>query len=460
MPCMTRQEIDAFEPDALPGSALAAIDHARRAIEEAGCWNANQQMGRRWPIGCVALEITQRCNLDCTFCYLSENSEAVHDLPLEEVFRRIELIYRHYGADTDVQITGGDPTLRKRNELLSIVSRVRALGMRPTLMTNGIRATRALLEDLAAAGLVDVAFHVDTTQGIKGYASEVELNAIRQAYIDRVKGLPLSIFFTVTVYPGNFHEIPDLVRFFKANAGAVRTASFQLAADTGRGVHRERGAAITPDTVASQIELGAGTSINFRASLIGHPACNRYGMCLEANGRLFDAFDDAEFIGRIQSATARLALHRNDPKGVVKRFLWWLAGNPEYLFPALKWAGKKGWEMRRSLVAAKGRVRTISFVIHNFMDGCALERDRIEACIFKAMTADGPISMCMHNAKRDSFILQPVQICTPDGGKYWQPLTGDIVSTHEVRRCVPPEQHGLKRLKGRARQGSLIQRRA
>lgn len=28
-------------------------------------------------MGWVTLEITQRCNLDCTLCYLSENSEAV-----------------------------------------------------------------------------------------------------------------------------------------------------------------------------------------------------------------------------------------------------------------------------------------------------------------------------------------------------------------------------------------------
>lgn len=460
MPHLTRQEIDVFEPDAHPGPGLAALDQARRAIEGAGYWNANQQMGRRWPIGCVALEITQRCNLDCALCYLSENSEAVHDLPLEEVFRRIELIHRYYGRNTDVQITGGDPTLRKRGELLAIVRKVRSLEMRPTLMTNGIRATRTLLEDLAAAGLVDVSFHVDTTQQRKGYTSEVELNEIRQAYIDRARGLPLSVFFSTTLHQGNFHEIPDLVRFFKANIGVVRTASFQLAADTGRGVHGMRGPAITPRSVARKIEIGAGTSINFQASLIGHPACTRYGMCLEANGKLFDAFDDAEFIGRILPATAHLELHRNDARGVVRRFLWWLASNPIYLFPVLKWTGKKAWQMRRSLVAARGRVGTISFAVHNFMHSRSLERDRIDACVFKVMTADGPLSMCLHNAKRDSFILQPIRIRVPEGERYWQPLSGDTTLNGEVPGDVKLQQHGLKRLKGLARQRRLAQRRA
>lgn len=46
-----------------------------------GQWTASQFMGRRWPIGCVALEITQRCNLDCTACYLSEHSERSRIFP-------------------------------------------------------------------------------------------------------------------------------------------------------------------------------------------------------------------------------------------------------------------------------------------------------------------------------------------------------------------------------------------
>ena len=44
--------------------------------------------GRRSTVGCVALEITQRCNLDCTLCYLSESSESVKDVPIGVVFER------------------------------------------------------------------------------------------------------------------------------------------------------------------------------------------------------------------------------------------------------------------------------------------------------------------------------------------------------------------------------------
>src|SRR5512132_1043981 len=99
-------------------SRAPALERARRRLGT--LFRPNQVLGRRNSIGCVALEITQRCNLDCTLCYLSENSERVKDIPLAEVFRRIDEIARHFGAPTAVQITGGDPTLRKREELVAI----------------------------------------------------------------------------------------------------------------------------------------------------------------------------------------------------------------------------------------------------------------------------------------------------------------------------------------------------
>ena len=75
-------------------------------------------------------------------------SEALKDIPLEEVFRRIDMIRAHYGPGTDVQVTGGEPTLRRRDELVAIVRRSRDAAMRASLFTNGIKASRELLAEL------------------------------------------------------------------------------------------------------------------------------------------------------------------------------------------------------------------------------------------------------------------------------------------------------------------------
>ena len=113
MDYMSRDEIAEWRPDK-PDTPEGMLARARHRMESTGQWRKGQPMGRRFAAGCVALEITQRCNLDCTLCYLSETSEAVRDLPLAELFRRIDLIHRVYGRNCDVQVTGGDPTLRRR----------------------------------------------------------------------------------------------------------------------------------------------------------------------------------------------------------------------------------------------------------------------------------------------------------------------------------------------------------
>ena len=457
---LTEDQIGALRADPPRPPGTDPRERAREAMAAAGLWGDNQQMGSRWPVGCVALEITQRCNLDCTICYLSDHSEAVRDLPLQEVFRRAGRIHDYYGDNTDVQITGGEPTLRRRNELLAIVRHVRSLNMRPTLMTNGRRLTRDLLEALVEAGLYDVVFHLDTTLSLQGYDSELALNALRQDYIERVRGLPVSVMFNTTVHGGNLHEIPQVAAFFVRNADIVRTASFQLQADTGRGVLRRRAEAVTIDAVIQRLRAGAGdVCMDFDASRIGHPSCSRYGLGLVINDALYNFFDDPAFIARMQRATADLVWDRSRPGHVLPTFLRWLLRHPGYWAGCFSWLTRMLWTARRDLVAAHGRVDTLSFIVHNFMGACELDAERIAACVFKVMTGDGPLSMCLYNARRDLHILRPIPVQTRGIQEYWHPLTGGTSPTGDPPRPGAPEAHPLKHLRGRARQQALARRR-
>lgn len=398
-----------------------AVKRAKQRMLVSKVWSDNQVLGRRYSIGCVALEITQRCNLDCTLCYLSEHSESVKDIPMEEIFRRINQIKHQFGPGTDVQITGGDPTLRKRSELMEIVRRIRDIGLRPTLMTNGIAARRDMLEELISHGLNDIAFHVDLTQERKGFESEVAMNLIREEYIERARGLPVAVIFNTTVFAGNFHEISDLIRFFKANADVVGMASFQLQADTGRGHLRKRDAVISLETVTQQIEKGAQAKISFETVRIGHPGCHRYGLTMQANRETFDFFDDPAFFNLIADKSTTLELDRTRPARAVRSALVWLLRTPEVILPGLRFILRKCWQMKGALWRGRGRIQKISFFVQNFMDAGNLEKDRIHACSFMVMTPSGPLSMCMHNAKRDEYILQPLKL---EGEKTWYPLTG------------------------------------
>src|SRR6516165_1798854 len=172
--------------------------------------------------------------------------------------------------------------------------------MRPALFTNGIRAKRELLVELVEAGLVDVAFHVDMTQGRKGYESESALNAVRQEYVERARGLPLSVMFNTTIFDRNFEETPAIVRFFVHNCDVVRLASFQLQAQTGRTILGRRSDAITIQSVQEQIEKGTTSSISF----------DSYGMIFVANNRAYDALDDRRFLEAILERMPLLSFDR------------------------------------------------------------------------------------------------------------------------------------------------------
>jgi 7,8-dihydro-6-hydroxymethylpterin dimethyltransferase len=440
------------QPQPLPRSQSERLSRIAQRMQRNGQWSASQAAGRRWTIGCVSLEITQRCNLDCTLCYLSDSAEAVRDIPIEDLYRRIDDIAVQFGPNTDVQISGGDPTLRDRKELSQIVRYVRTKGLRASLFTNGILLNPEWLKTLADDGLNDVAFHVDMTQERKGFASELEMNAIRLRYIDMARGLPISVIFNTTVFAGNMHEIAALANFFVEHNDVVRFASFQLGADTGRGVIAGRDvAAVTQRSVCDAISLGAGVTLNFDALHGGHRSCNRYAMLFTIGQRRFDALSDGEFVARVMRDTADIVIGRDQglrgawelAKAVfTKRQLW---GGFIQHTARMFWQARGEWFCGGVHVPS---VRKISFFTHNFMDACDLDSERIDACVFMAATVDGPLSMCAYNAERDNYLLKPILLAS---GETWQPLAVAPAANGEIR--IP-----LKWLKGKPREIAMSER--
>ena len=427
---------------------LAPMSRAQGRMVATGQWSPSQAMGRHWPIGCVALEITQRCNLDCTLCYLSESSEALHDLPVSEILRRIGEIRRTYGPDTNVQVTGGEPTLRRRDELIAIVEAIRREGLRATLMTNGIRARRELLSALADAGLCDVAFHVDITQERRGYDDEAALNALRLDYIERARDLGLTILFNTTVCARNLDDIPDVARFFVQHADHVHLASFQIQTETGRGTEPARPVHLGPERIVAAIQQGAGTRLDFDSLAVGHSKCTRYGVALVCNGRAQDALDDRRLVAAVSAAGTGLRLDRRNQIQAATRIAGWVMRHPREVPAAVRWLARKAWAMKADLLRGRMAVHKLSFLVHSFMDAKALDRQRLDACVFMAATANGHVPMCLHNARRDDFILPPVRLKADDGNTLWDPVSGCMRAGDDAAVGVVRHRRGT--LKGRA----------
>ena len=97
----------------------------------------------------------------------------------------------------------------------------------------------------------------------------------------------------------------------------------------------------------------------------------------------------------------------------------------------------------------------MAVMIHNFMDAERLERDRCETCVFMVATEDGPLSMCVHNARRDHHIFAPAKIVARDGLRWGSAATGQLTTAPDRGE---PGEIPFKRLKGRMRAAAFATR--
>jgi hypothetical protein len=277
------------------------------------------------------------------------------------------------------------------------------------------------------------------------------LNSVRLRCIEAAEGLGLNIMFNTTVHRGNIDQLDHVLDFFRANAGRLRLVSFQVQADTGRGIERERPDIVAAEPVWQRIERFLGISLNSGAIRAGHTACNRYGIALVTGRRSLDLLDDTPVVGRLLAALADTPIDRGRPLRTVFAVAAALAGRPRTALKLLSWGSRKLGPLARNAVAERALPTTLSFMVHSFMDACSLDAERLEACAFKVMTHKGPLSMCLHNARRDEFILAPLEVRSARQVRFWKPLSGDSQTERPRSDEVRPQQLPLKRLKGRAR---------
>lgn len=171
------------------------------------------------------LEPTQQCNLACDGCY---RQNVTAHRTMDEVQEDLNVFSALRNFD-GVSIAGGDPLLHP--ELPEIIHRVRAMGRKAIVNTNGRAITRELLVDLKKAGLMGITFHVDSQQGRPGWRgkTEKETNELRQEYADLVASVGgLACAFNSTVYEETLHEVPDVLEWAGRNIGKVHTVVFIL----------------------------------------------------------------------------------------------------------------------------------------------------------------------------------------------------------------------------------------
>jgi uncharacterized radical SAM superfamily Fe-S cluster-containing enzyme len=229
---------------------------------------------------CVLVEVTNRCNLRCGYCFAGDSID--EEPPLERVKSWLSDIAA--SGRSFVQFTGGEPTLR--DDLPEIVSHARRCGFRyMQLNTNGLRLAEdaGYVRALAGAGLSFVFLQFDGTnnkiyRALRGFS----LYEIKRRAIESCSKHNLGVSLVCTLVPGvNDGNIGELISLAASLSPAVRGVHFQPVSYFGR--HPENPgdeARITLPEVMHKIQQqtkGKITADCFSPSHCDHPMCGFHG---------------------------------------------------------------------------------------------------------------------------------------------------------------------------------------
>ncbi|MBC7130310.1 radical SAM protein, partial [Candidatus Bathyarchaeota archaeon] len=185
---------------------------------------------------CLAiLEVTGRCNLTCPVC-IANPSRVKPEPELNHIEDTLKKLLKSEGAPTALQISGGEPTLRK--DLPEIVGLAKSLGFkRIEIDTNGVELARnkTLAENLAASGAGGIYLQFDsiTEEANICLRGKAQLFSLKEKAIRAALRAGLEVVLAATIVKGvNDDQVWDIIRY--AVKRKLRGVNFQTFAASGR----------------------------------------------------------------------------------------------------------------------------------------------------------------------------------------------------------------------------------
>ncbi|MCE5345214.1 MAG: radical SAM protein [Bacteroidales bacterium] len=211
--------------------------HPQRCLTEVekGCpYDCGLCAEHRQQTCCVLLEITQRCNLKCNFCFASSGGDIAD--PSFDTIREWLKILAEAGKPF-IHISGGEPTVR--NDLPEIIRMIKEMGFPYIqLNTNGLRLAQKpeYVKELKQAGLSSVFMQFDGTKDeIYRQLRGRNLLAEKENAIKNCGDNNLGIVLVPTIVPGvNADNIGEIIRFGLSKVPDVRGIHFQPVSYFGR----------------------------------------------------------------------------------------------------------------------------------------------------------------------------------------------------------------------------------
>ncbi len=186
------------------------------------------------PAYSVSWNLTQRCNLFCTHCYLSafSGADTSQDLSTQECYNVIDGMAR-VNPNLFLILTGGEPLVRR--DIFDIAAYATDKGFTSVLGTNGVLLGQKEARAMRKSGLMGASISLDSVDAGRHDAFRQLAgswkNAIRGTQFLKEEGLDFSLHMSVMAW--NVSEIPAMIDLAR-DIGA-RVLNFFFLVQTGRG---------------------------------------------------------------------------------------------------------------------------------------------------------------------------------------------------------------------------------
>jgi radical SAM protein with 4Fe4S-binding SPASM domain len=217
----------------------------------------------------VAWNLTKRCNLRCTHCYISagpwETGEA--ELDGAECRRVVDELLAVNPAPMLI-LSGGEPLVRE--DLPDLVAYAAGRGATVVVGTNGTTLTEARVAMLKDAGVSGVAVSVDSLEGARhdGFRGGAHALARTVSGLERLRAHRLDFVVQTTATPENVEEIPALVEWAAAQGAVCFNLYFLV--PTGRGADL---ADLTPERIEALLDVLAEAESRHRGAMMVRAKC-------------------------------------------------------------------------------------------------------------------------------------------------------------------------------------------
>ena len=178
------------------------------------------------------IDLTNRCNLDCDFCFANARACGfVYEPDFDTIVRMMQVLRDQKPVPAPaVQFSGGEPTMRE--DLVEIIKKAKQMGFpQVQIASNGVRISQepGYAQKLKDSGLNTVYLHFD---GVSPATNP--LLKIHEKVIENLKNVRLGVVLVPTVIHGkNDNELGDIIRFAAKNISVIRGVNFQPIAFTG-----------------------------------------------------------------------------------------------------------------------------------------------------------------------------------------------------------------------------------